>query len=235
MASRHQHWPARISRRLGDGFLLFGLGTRQERRCSEAAASIAIGYRKISWATMAQLNSVALTPAHPKRPRLTLFSLQGWQNDGLQKTKREVYPTSVSTAKKIHLPFHHFLTSCLSRPSHHALPSSFHPEADPFCLLQYNLTSASHFLWPPLEPQVDSYLLCRETKCLPRASQVRWLSVHSPPERTRTSHRSCQLLPANPACFSVLYSLYIYEPNKVAPVVFSILYALSAGFHTWQC
>ncbi|KAK2008679.1 hypothetical protein LZ32DRAFT_640503 [Colletotrichum eremochloae] len=33
----------------------------------------------------------------------------------------------------------------------------------------------------------------------------------------------------------VLYSLYIYQPSKIAPIVFTVLYALSAVFHVWQC
>ncbi|KAG9519271.1 putative RTA1 domain protein, partial [Aureobasidium melanogenum] len=33
----------------------------------------------------------------------------------------------------------------------------------------------------------------------------------------------------------VLYSLYVYAPNKVAPVLFTILYGISAVGHIWQC
>ncbi|KAK4204766.1 hypothetical protein QBC40DRAFT_272351 [Triangularia verruculosa] len=33
----------------------------------------------------------------------------------------------------------------------------------------------------------------------------------------------------------VLLSLYVYAPNKAAPVFFAIAYALSAIFHVWQC
>ncbi|KAF6843267.1 rta1 domain-containing protein [Colletotrichum musicola] len=33
----------------------------------------------------------------------------------------------------------------------------------------------------------------------------------------------------------VLYSLYIYAPNKWAPIVFVALYGISAVFHIWQC
>ncbi|KAK2036816.1 hypothetical protein LZ31DRAFT_560899 [Colletotrichum somersetense] len=33
----------------------------------------------------------------------------------------------------------------------------------------------------------------------------------------------------------VLYSLYIYQPSKIAPIVFTVLYALSAVLHVWQC
>lgn len=32
-----------------------------------------------------------------------------------------------------------------------------------------------------------------------------------------------------------MYSLYIYQPNKIAPIVFTVLYAISAVFHIWQC
>ncbi|KAK3182288.1 hypothetical protein K4F52_006465 [Lecanicillium sp. MT-2017a] len=32
----------------------------------------------------------------------------------------------------------------------------------------------------------------------------------------------------------VLYSLYIYAPNKVAPIIFTVLYAVSAAFYIWQ-
>ncbi|KAK7963878.1 RTA1 domain protein [Apiospora saccharicola] len=33
----------------------------------------------------------------------------------------------------------------------------------------------------------------------------------------------------------VPWSLYIYKPNKVLPIVFAALYAISAIFHLWQC
>ncbi|KAK8116853.1 uncharacterized protein PG998_005134 [Apiospora kogelbergensis] len=33
----------------------------------------------------------------------------------------------------------------------------------------------------------------------------------------------------------VPYSLYVYKPNLVAPIVFAVLYAISAICHTWQC
>ncbi|KAL9468414.1 hypothetical protein ACSS6W_010108 [Trichoderma asperelloides] len=33
----------------------------------------------------------------------------------------------------------------------------------------------------------------------------------------------------------VLYSLYVYAPNKGAPIVFAIAFAISAVFHIWQC
>ncbi|EEP81171.1 conserved hypothetical protein [Uncinocarpus reesii 1704] len=33
----------------------------------------------------------------------------------------------------------------------------------------------------------------------------------------------------------ILGSLYIYAPNKVAPVIFTVLYGISAGGHIWQC
>ncbi|KAL3442964.1 hypothetical protein BJX65DRAFT_298601 [Aspergillus insuetus] len=33
----------------------------------------------------------------------------------------------------------------------------------------------------------------------------------------------------------VLWSLYVYAPNKVAPVVFAVLYGLSTVGHLWQC
>ncbi|SPO01938.1 related to Rtm1p [Cephalotrichum gorgonifer] len=33
----------------------------------------------------------------------------------------------------------------------------------------------------------------------------------------------------------ILYSLYVYAPNKGAPIFFAVAYALSAGFHIWQC
>ncbi|KEQ95233.1 hypothetical protein AUEXF2481DRAFT_4857 [Aureobasidium subglaciale EXF-2481] len=33
----------------------------------------------------------------------------------------------------------------------------------------------------------------------------------------------------------VLYSLYVYAPNKVAPVLFTVLYGISAVGHIWQC
>ncbi|PWI73476.1 RTA1 domain-containing protein [Purpureocillium lilacinum] len=32
----------------------------------------------------------------------------------------------------------------------------------------------------------------------------------------------------------ILYSLYIYAPNKVAPVIFAVLYAVSASLFIWQ-
>ena len=34
---------------------------------------------------------------------------------------------------------------------------------------------------------------------------------------------------------TVLFSLYIYAPNKIAPIIFTVLYAVSAGFYIWQC
>ncbi|KAL4935287.1 hypothetical protein BDV06DRAFT_217536 [Aspergillus oleicola] len=33
----------------------------------------------------------------------------------------------------------------------------------------------------------------------------------------------------------ILWSLYVYAPNKGAPIFFTIAYALSAGVHIWQC
>lgn len=33
----------------------------------------------------------------------------------------------------------------------------------------------------------------------------------------------------------VLGSLYVYAPNKGAPIFFTIAYATSALFHLWQC
>lgn len=33
----------------------------------------------------------------------------------------------------------------------------------------------------------------------------------------------------------VLGSLYVYAPNKGAPIFFTIAYAISAVFHIWQC
>ncbi|KAI2622493.1 hypothetical protein GGR54DRAFT_65964 [Hypoxylon sp. NC1633] len=33
----------------------------------------------------------------------------------------------------------------------------------------------------------------------------------------------------------ILYSLFVYEPNKGAPVFFAIAFAISAAFHIWQC
>ncbi|KEQ81108.1 putative RTA1 domain protein [Aureobasidium pullulans EXF-150] len=33
----------------------------------------------------------------------------------------------------------------------------------------------------------------------------------------------------------ILYSLYVYAPNKVAPVVFTVLFGISAVGHIWQC
>lgn len=30
-------------------------------------------------------------------------------------------------------------------------------------------------------------------------------------------------------------SLYVYAPNKVLPIVFAILYGISAAGHIWQC
>ncbi|KAI8959056.1 hypothetical protein F5Y11DRAFT_350904 [Daldinia sp. FL1419] len=33
----------------------------------------------------------------------------------------------------------------------------------------------------------------------------------------------------------ILYSLYVYAPDKVAPIIFAVAYALSAVFHIWQC
>lgn len=33
----------------------------------------------------------------------------------------------------------------------------------------------------------------------------------------------------------VLGSLYVYAPNKGAPIFFTIAYAISAVFHLWQC
>ncbi|KAI1370493.1 hypothetical protein F4677DRAFT_451371 [Hypoxylon crocopeplum] len=33
----------------------------------------------------------------------------------------------------------------------------------------------------------------------------------------------------------ILYSLYVYAPNKGAPIFFTIAYAISAAFHIWQC
>ncbi|KAI1808219.1 hypothetical protein F4811DRAFT_548957 [Daldinia bambusicola] len=33
----------------------------------------------------------------------------------------------------------------------------------------------------------------------------------------------------------ILYSLYVYAPDKVAPIFFAIAYAISAVFHIWQC
>ncbi|ETS80027.1 hypothetical protein PFICI_07556 [Pestalotiopsis fici W106-1] len=33
----------------------------------------------------------------------------------------------------------------------------------------------------------------------------------------------------------ILGSLYVYAPNKGAPIFFAIAYALSTGFHIWQC
>jgi hypothetical protein len=33
----------------------------------------------------------------------------------------------------------------------------------------------------------------------------------------------------------VLYSLYVYVPNKWAPIFFTTIYGISAAFHIWQC
>jgi hypothetical protein len=33
----------------------------------------------------------------------------------------------------------------------------------------------------------------------------------------------------------ILYSLYVYAPNKAAPIFFAIAYGISAIFHIWQC
>jgi hypothetical protein len=33
----------------------------------------------------------------------------------------------------------------------------------------------------------------------------------------------------------VLYSVYVYAPNKIAPVIFAVAYAISTVFHVWQC
>ncbi|KAL4797773.1 hypothetical protein BDV19DRAFT_386809 [Aspergillus venezuelensis] len=33
----------------------------------------------------------------------------------------------------------------------------------------------------------------------------------------------------------ILWSLYVYAPNKGAPIFFTIAYALAAGLHIWQC
>ncbi|KAH0143517.1 hypothetical protein KCU67_g13519, partial [Aureobasidium melanogenum] len=33
----------------------------------------------------------------------------------------------------------------------------------------------------------------------------------------------------------ILYSLYVYAPNKVAPVLFTVLYGISAVGHIRQC
>ncbi|KAL7935793.1 hypothetical protein V8C35DRAFT_298258 [Trichoderma chlorosporum] len=33
----------------------------------------------------------------------------------------------------------------------------------------------------------------------------------------------------------VLYSLYVYAPNRAAPIFFAIAFAISAVFHIWQC
>ncbi|KAG9854047.1 putative RTA1 domain protein, partial [Aureobasidium melanogenum] len=33
----------------------------------------------------------------------------------------------------------------------------------------------------------------------------------------------------------VLYSLYVYSPNKVAPAFFAVLFGISAAGHIWQC
>ncbi|KAH7025167.1 uncharacterized protein B0I36DRAFT_387511 [Microdochium trichocladiopsis] len=33
----------------------------------------------------------------------------------------------------------------------------------------------------------------------------------------------------------VLYSLYIYQPNNIAPIIFAVLYGISAVLHIWQC
>ncbi|KAL2264436.1 hypothetical protein VTK26DRAFT_1 [Humicola hyalothermophila] len=33
----------------------------------------------------------------------------------------------------------------------------------------------------------------------------------------------------------ILYSLYVYAPNKAAPIFFAVAYGLSAVFHIWQC
>lgn len=35
--------------------------------------------------------------------------------------------------------------------------------------------------------------------------------------------------------YTVLGSLFVYAPNKVAPVIFAVAYALSAAGHIWQC
>lgn len=34
---------------------------------------------------------------------------------------------------------------------------------------------------------------------------------------------------------TVLYSLYVYAPNKEAPIIFAVLYAISTAMHIWQC
>ncbi|KAK8001171.1 hypothetical protein PG991_013393 [Apiospora marii] len=33
----------------------------------------------------------------------------------------------------------------------------------------------------------------------------------------------------------VPWSLYIYKPNEILPIIFAVLYAISAIFHLWQC
>ncbi|KAL2809129.1 hypothetical protein BJX63DRAFT_371445 [Aspergillus granulosus] len=33
----------------------------------------------------------------------------------------------------------------------------------------------------------------------------------------------------------VLWSLYVYAPNKIAPIIFAVLYGLSTVGHVWQC
>lgn len=40
-----------------------------------------------------------------------------------------------------------------------------------------------------------------------------------------------------PACsYYIVYgSLFVYAPNKVAPIVFAVLYGLSAVGHLYQC
>jgi len=33
----------------------------------------------------------------------------------------------------------------------------------------------------------------------------------------------------------VLGSIYVYAPNKVAPIIFAVLFGISAIGHNWQC
>ena len=34
---------------------------------------------------------------------------------------------------------------------------------------------------------------------------------------------------------TVFGSLFVYAPNKIAPIVFAVLYGISAVGHLWQC
>ncbi|TDZ18574.1 Lipid-translocating exporter-like protein RTA1 [Colletotrichum orbiculare MAFF 240422] len=55
----------------------------------------------------------------------------------------------------------------------------------------------------------------------------------APGEPGKPSRRVCVVISAD--AVPVLYSLYVYAPSEGAPIIFIVLFGISAVFHIWQC